>query len=438
LLRIGIVGFGVVGKSVIKFLNNDRLNKTDSLRGRLSVLSFWDKQRTLDQFLDQNDVVIVSPGIDLRPFKKYEHKFLSELDLFSFASKNKKTIAITGTLGKTTVARLVDSFLDRETSCGGNIGRAMLDLLEDVAGWLVLELSSFQLERNKNFTPDIAILTNFYPNHLDRHGTIDEYFKAKWRLFENQTENQIGFFPFSILSGPYSDLFIKRLKNYKGRSVFVCDGIPSPGELKKTRFRNIEILYVKDDSCFFEKTLLCDIKKIPRASFLQNWLFLIGVMHILGEKIDFCVTQQGVIQQDAFHRCEHFLSINGIDFYNDSKATVSQATIAAVNKILRDGRPVIVVVGGSGKGVDRSALVDFLSQKKLVKKVFCLGHEAAEFDRYERYSSLSDLVHAILQVASRGDQVLFSPSGSSFDMFKNYKERGDLFKRAVLELYGKN
>jgi UDP-N-acetylmuramoylalanine--D-glutamate ligase len=115
-----------------------------------------------------------------------------------------------------------------------------------------------------------------------------------------------------------------------------------------------------------------------------------------------------------------------------------QATQAAVEKLTKNNRPIILIVGGLGKGVDRSPLVQFLSTVPQIKKVFCLGHEClghecAEFSCYERYPSLNKLVDAIMQIAGQGDQVLFSPSGSSFDLFSNYKERGEAFKREVLE-----
>ncbi len=158
--------------------------------------------RTLTNFLEYNDYIIASPGIDLRPYQSYEHKFVTEIDLFC-QDWQKPLITITGTVGKTSTTHLLSELLKLaglRVATGGNIGTGMLDLLNEQTSsdCAVLELSSFQLEYAQHCTPDLAIITNIYPNHLDRHGTYDEYTRAKLRSIQLQTPQQKTLIPLSL------------------------------------------------------------------------------------------------------------------------------------------------------------------------------------------------------------------------------------------------
>lgn len=447
--NIGIVGFGIVGKSILKFLSNneyqfsvwDNRSINDDERALVPDVHFFSKDDiSLDDFFKQNDKICVSPGIDIRPYLKYSEKLLAELDLFASACR-KKTIAITGTLGKTTITTLIHELLPYKNLCGGNIGYAMLDLIpvQDAVEWLVLEISSFQLAQNKIFAPDIAIWTNFYSNHLDWHGTLKHYFDSKWLLFDKQKSGQYGLFSVSLFDGIAGPWFEEKLKNYCGEAVFISDSIPTSSTLSKKLLQNKKIFFVDGGFCYCARVinekivgseLLLDLRK--SSGFLGNLVFIQAVHNILGAEVNLINQKNSVID----HRCELFATIKGIDFINDSKSTVMEATIAAVKKLSQSGRPIILILGGLGKGVDRTPLCSFISGEKSIKKVFCLGDKAPEFNCYEKHSSLSDLLRATMQIAADGDQVLFSPSGTSFDMFKNFEERGDLFKRTVLEMYG--
>ena len=224
-MKIGIIGLGLVGKSYLRFLQN-----------RYKDIAVWDEKildgdLSLYEFIQAHDRLFVSPGVDLRDYENFSDKFFCELDLFAPAFK-KKTIAITGTLGKTSTTQLIYNYLPYKSALGGNIGRPMLELVDEQRAsscaneidWGIIELSSFQLERNKcwrkalPFAPDIAIFTNFYPNHLDRHRTVEEYFSAKWRLFEHQKPGQFGLFS-SLLRD--NNLFREKFKTYRGTPVFV-------------------------------------------------------------------------------------------------------------------------------------------------------------------------------------------------------------------------
>ncbi|MBU1008337.1 UDP-N-acetylmuramoyl-L-alanine--D-glutamate ligase [Candidatus Dependentiae bacterium] len=451
--RVGIAGFGIVGKSVLRFF----LNQSNAISN--TILSVWDWRELnpeeqalfdqagayfvsgdLEQLFSDNDMVIPSPGIDLRPYTKFHEKIVCELDLFS-ENFLKKTVAITGTLGKTTITHMLNDVLPGRTAIAGNVGHPMLDLIakQDALDVAILELSSFQTDHSKIFAPDVAILTNFYPNHLDRHLTVEAYFDAKWRLFANQTDGQKALFSSGLFFSEQRELFQDNLSCYRGDYSVVCND-PVPESLLQNRFLQDKTIYFFDQwACgvcckaqvinaqLVNKIELCDLSRHIKNGFAQNWLFVVGALDLLGAGFPRGLGVCGVVN----HRLELFTTINGIDFYNDSKATVLQATEAAVSRLVANGRSMIVIVGGLGKGVDRTGLVRFLEQESLVKKVFYLGAGCQEFGCYESYTSLDDLVRAIMQTALPGDQVLFSPSGASFDLFKSFEDRGNLFKDAV-------
>ena len=440
--RVGIVGFGVVGKSVLKFLrqavsiwDSRILSDAEQL-----LLARYHAQNvshliTIKEFFLLHDIVIVSPGFDVRPYAQYRHKMRNELDLFAPVFC-KQTVAITGTLGKTTVTKLLNYLLPKKSACGGNVGIAMLDLVckQEETDMAVLELSSFQLNHNTSFAPDVAIWTNMYPNHLDWHGGQKAYAQAKSNLFVHQTEQQYALYPIECAH---------LVAHTRAQRCVIFDRAPMQEEV--SRMSGARIFYVEHgevctaqvrDGLMHEREQLCMCVQLPGYTFMQNWLFVIATLYVRG------VTVVDVIRRFADaqsvlddHRIEHFATLNGIDFYNDSKATVMQATQAAIQALAQRGRSIILIIGGLNKGADRTPLVDFIAQTRQIKKVLCLGTEIPEFSGYASYSSLRLLAHAIMQTARAGDCVLFSPSGSSFDLFDNYIHRGDSFKKEIYEAY---
>ena len=460
--QIGIIGFGVVGKSVLRFLIQNEFLQSKLCQNAL--ISVWDQRslsnqerkvieqygakfihssfKSLDSFFDNQDIVVASPGIKLSSYilhtnMQNNNKITGELDLLASVFK-KKTIAITGTLGKTTITKLLHQLMPQQAVYGGNVGIGMLDLVESQFEVAILELSSFQLNYNSSFAPDIALWTNFYPNHLDWHETLDDYLDAKCKIFRYQKENQYLILPFNqvFLS---NSRFLENLKRCKARRVFVSKVLPTVDELKSEIVQNSDIFFIKNSlfykarvykSELIDEKLLFDLKHIPdNYSFLENWLFILTVLSVYKIDLSKIITNFSLFEK---HRLELFATINNIDFYDDSKATVIQATMAAVCKLAQKKRSIILILGGISKGVDRSSLVSFLSKIKFLKKVFFLGKEKEKFVNFESYSSLKEIVRAIMHVALPGDQVLFSPSGASFDLFNNYKERGEKFKKEIL------
>ncbi|MBD3231504.1 UDP-N-acetylmuramoyl-L-alanine--D-glutamate ligase [Candidatus Dependentiae bacterium] len=450
LKKIGILGFGIVGKSYLKFFLKLHANLEIGIWDKrqledfelklikdLNVKIFNPNQRKIQDFLNQYDYIAISPGFSFENFQIYKKKIICELDLFS-KSFTGKSIAITGTLGKTTITNLLNLALKKifkiSVCYGGNIGLPMLNIIlqQQQIDYSILELSSFQLELNKNFAPDIAIWTNFYSNHIDRHKNIKSYFWAKSKIFKFQNKNQYLIVSASFLK---EKLFLQQLNSIKSQIYFVED---VPEKELKEQFIKLKKKY--SNIVFIDKHRFnLNFSILPDITFEQNWLFVLTVLKIL--KLDFNVLRRYL--ETCFnnyfqeHRLEYFATINGIDFYNDSKATVVQATLNAMRKLEKKNKPIILILGGISKGVDRSFLLKELNNFKRLKKIFCLSKKNKEFVGVKTYPSFKELFGDIMQIAKPGDQVLFSPSGASFDFFENYKHRGEIFKKFVLNSYKK-
>ncbi len=477
---IGILGFGVVGKSFLRFLANCKddlfLNDTITIQAD-SCVYIWDQRDLRDaektllhehnathvnrsvsikQFLQDCDIVCTSAGFDLTAYKEFDHKIVGELDLFSLFSKN-LTVALTGTLGKTTVTKLLGTVLGQvafsdfdknaRVFVGGNIGKGLLDNVQELENYdvSVLELSSFQLERNNLCAPDVALFTNFYPNHLDRHADLQEYFDAKWRIFEHQHSHQVAVLPLSLLKLEESISVKKRIKQLKSSVIFFDDGagkdlayrLIEDYRLIETKDDNLYSVIVKGQEVLQEKRLFA-CSHLSNVTFHDNWLMVFAVLCALDAQ--FKVLEHDVVSgnvsfdlHEHHHRMEFVGNYNNVSFYNDSKATVIQATRVAAQTLSKNNGSIIVILGGLSKGVDRSILINELRQLHSIKEIVCFGNDCQSFGFEQSFATLHDVFNYILKISAPGDCILFSPGGSSFDLFKNYKERGEKFKELVLQ-----
>ncbi len=398
---IGIWGFGVVGKAALTFFTDARVLVWDE-----KELGEQDQQLiaqhgatyvhgTSDEFLDQCDEVLPSPGIAIGAHYKHSSKFLNELDLFA-NSFSGKTIAITGTLGKTTVTHQLGLLLQMEwgeqVAIAGNIGVGMLAVSHTQKKMCVLELSSFQLEHSRTLAPDIAIWTNIYPNHLDRHETHERYFNAKFRLLQNQRSGQVA-----IISPQVAQHELFKAREHE----LECQVIVAPAY---------------DNSLF-------------PPGFHSNWCLVAATLNHLN--ISCTYDKLSMVATNQEHRLQHVAQVDGVDFYNDSKATVPEATIGAIMQLTHLGRPIRVILGGQSKGADRAQLREVVHNTSEIAEVFCFGGERASFEVANEFATLGDAFSAAVAASQPGDIVLFSPSGASFDLYNNYKERGEAFCRLV-------
>ncbi len=416
--KIGIWGFGKTGQSVLAFVapHAEKVTVFESAPLCETQLFLLKKHNALlvpegylHQFLELNDIIIPSPGVDLRQYEQWSEKWVSELDIFA-AHVTVKTIAITGSVGKTSTVTLLTELLNRcgiKASAGGNIGTPMLDLIEKQNNYhiIVLELSSFQLELSHSFAPSLAAITNLFPNHLDRHGDLANYAQAKGKLLMHQQENDWAIIPFE-----YLEAFIPYTAHQK-------------------------VLWLADDSY-----LEIISKKLLDITFAQNWQLIFALLEHCGIEPETALAHCKNLTLPE-HRFEKLGVHQGITFYNDSKATIAESMLESVARL--KNQPIILFLGGLDKGVDRAPSIAQLP--KNVIHVFCFGKEAENIHALCQKNELQSSAHSILEnawdgckkIAQAGDTVLFSPAGASYDLFKNYEERGNAFKKLVQTLYDK-
>jgi UDP-N-acetylmuramoylalanine--D-glutamate ligase len=430
--RVGIWGFGKTGQSILAFVapHAEKVTVFESAplsESQLMLLKKYDAllvpEGYLNQFFEINDIIIPSPGVDVRAYKEWSDptslslnfqghlpihgsRWVSELDIFA-SNVSTKTIAITGSVGKTSTVTLLTELLNRcgiPAIAGGNIGTPMLDLIQaqEKYQFLVLELSSFQLELSHSFAPSIAAITNLFPNHLDRHGDLADYARAKGQLLMHQQENEWAIIPFE-----YLEAFIPYTAHQK-------------------------VLWLADDAYLEAITsALTDI------TFAQNWQLIFAILEHCGIEPEIALAHCNALTIPE-HRFEKIRSHNGITFYNDSKATIAESMLESVARL--KNQPIILFLGGLDKGVDRSPSIAQLP--KNVVHVLCFGKEADAIHALCSKNQLQSSAHSTLncaweackKIATTGDTVLFSPAGASYDLFKNYEERGAAFKKLVREL----
>jgi UDP-N-acetylmuramoylalanine--D-glutamate ligase len=433
-LRIGVIGFGVVGTSFLAYLKSSFSYQNPSFSSVSRSISVWDKRLlteserhmieqhgarvedsaavSLEHFIKNQDIILVSPGVNVRHLVCGATQLLSEADIFAFHWK-KPIIAITGSLGKTTVTRMIYALLKLRYNVvmGGNIGTPMLDLLiqQDAADIVVLELSSFQLAYSILFSPTVGVITNLYPNHLDWHLTVDDYIDSKLRCFVHGKEGGDALISRAAFDEVPS--IINSLIPSLTRRLTIMSNGPYDGMLQSyiMRFESAQALYVENNFLMKREGKgaphkLFDMALLPPQSYPINWVIaLSAVVKItkdlswLEEKMSDERNQKAIIDDlKQQHRLEHFATFNGIDFYNDSKSTLTQATQAAVDFLAHNKRPIILILGGVGKGVDRTSFFKTISDHHAVKKVLFLGKDFGK----DSYPSLDELTRAIVTRSS--------------------------------------
>lgn len=452
--KIGIWGFGVVGTSILTFFDHFDVTSIEILNNKpfelpqtrnVSYATLQDSS-SIKVFFENNDVILISPGIPLHNYKDFAHKFISELDLFHHHN-NIPTIAITGSLGKTSITHLLSNILQKigiHTFAAGNIGYPMLSTISPTNNHnqpqiekIVLELSSFQLQQSRNFAPDLAIITNVYDNHLDHHTSSQEYFDAKCNIFSQQKQDQLALIPYEFAA----QLTLKYPTN---NFVFF-----SPSKLSESNLENMQthqILYYLDENIIYKidrnvTSIVFNISQLPPITFATNWLIIITALDL--QKISLESLAHIINQLDIpDHRLQKIASINGSDFYNDSKSTVWQATLQAVNSMTND-KSIKLFLGGLSKGADRKPLLQALTDKNI--EIYAFGKEAEILGdickqlniTHYTHTTLQDSFHACMNNIKEPSNILFSPAGSSYDLFDNYIQRGQTFTQ-LIDSYIKN
>lgn len=393
-----------------------------------------------------SDLVIASPGIPpsssiMNELRMSGKEIISEVELAYREtlrhSPQIPIIAITGTNGKTTTTTLISEILTRAglnaPTCG-NIGRPLLDVLdaETRPDYLVAELSSFQIELSPTLKAKVAVFTNFKPDHLDWHGSVDAYERAKLKLFSGAQSPE-----WSVLLG--DDPVCRKVSSLSTGNTFWFSrdaACVSNDAHAATLTPEMNILLKRDGQA--DETLLNvrDLKIIGQHNY-ENVLAASTVARLLGVSpeviAEACLAFEGVE-----HRLERVSEIGGTVFYNDSKATNPDATLSALRAF--DGQKVILIAGGRDK---HGPLDEFVREvKDRVQSVILIGEASQRFNEALRnggYTAIEfcetlDLAVVRAKQLSDNEPVLFSPACASFDMFKNFEERGKVFKTLVLGL----
>ena len=442
--KIFVLGLGLSGNSAIRALEKGG-----------SIVSAWDDNdlvrnnyiesgRNLtnpkDISIEDFNALILSPGIDIkkspqRDFiceaRKKKIPIISDIQLFmdevSHRGRENKIIMLTGTNGKSTTAMMIYHILKKlgkKVQVGGNIGtRGVLDFdLSNDAIIFIIELSSYQIELSPNIKPDIAMLLNISPDHLDRHGSMREYINIKFDIFKQQDKNDISII--SLDSDITSDEIKKR--HFKSNLISYRNDVMGESEIAELNFNGEVIkfdIHSQSNACL--------------VSHPSNITACIACLHAMG--IDFESYQ---LYFDSFrglnHRTEFIQKYKNIQYINDSKATNADATKQALTSY----KNIYWILGGKEKYGGISGITGYFSQ---IKKAYLIGESAVSLGKtlsnskidYENCLTLRNAVKKSTDDAEKSRSevtVLFSPSCASFDQYKNFEERGMEFVAIVRKL----
>jgi UDP-N-acetylmuramoylalanine--D-glutamate ligase len=432
--RVAVLGLGTSGEAAAQLLCQEGAEvvvfdsaRPEVLSDRIAAMTKLGARVMAGEAAENTngdfDTIVLSPGIDpsaplVQNFARRGARFTGELEL-AYELCRKPVIAITGTNGKTTTTQLVELMLNRagvRTIACGNIGIPFCEAVrkQGELDAFTVEVSSFQLETIRSFRPDVAVWLNLTPDHLDRYASVEEYRAAKLRIFDNQRPED---FAVVNLRDKLPDIFAQRVtfSAYSSEGDF-CRGKDA------IHFRGAPVLDMKE-------THLAGVHNA------ENLMAALGVAFGLG--IPWQTARTGLQEYRLLpHRCENVGEIGGVRFINDSKAT----NLDALSKALESQQsPVVLIAGGKDKGFDFDSVTQLVGVK--VKHAVLIGEMAERIHRLWRgvipcslAASLGEAVTVARSKAIMGDVVLFSPGTSSFDMFRNYADRGDQFRQIVQKL----
>jgi UDP-N-acetylmuramoylalanine--D-glutamate ligase len=442
--RVLVVGLGKSGVASALFLKSRgaRVTVSDSkpeAELRNEILLLLEQGITVetgghgDRTFRGQDLIVVSPGVpidapQLAQARNLGESVIGEIELAAqFLSG--PIVAITGANGKTTTTSLAGEIIAAgkfPTLVGGNIGTPAISLV-DQAGpktWIVLEVSSFQLETIVEFRPRIAVILNITPDHLDRHKTFANYVNAKARVFENQRADD-----FTVLNA--DDPTTVGLSDLTHAQLF---WFSRKKKIEKGAFVQGAHIYFRDSHGEHEIMPLAEVP-LKGGHNLENVLAGVSIGMIVGcqpEQIRQSVSSFKAVE----HRLEFVAKVAGVDYYNDSKATNVDATIKALESFPAN---IHLILGGKDKGSDYTVLNELLRQR--VKRVYTIGAAAAKIEsqiqgaaEIDHAETLENAVRRASECTSPGDVILLAPACASFDQFQSYEHRGRVFKEIVHSL----
>ena len=442
-----VLGAGKSGIGVARFLAQH--GATVALHDKKPLENWSDEARSLKTekvglidgdlpswLLDQIDLVVISPGvptnsIPARYVERKDGEVIGEVEL-AYRFMKGRIVGITGSNGKTTTTTLIGEILKNagiETQIGGNIGTALITLAESATSetWTVCELSSFQLETIRDFRPNVAVALNVTPNHLDRYDFFSDYAAAKHRLFMNQTAEDVA-----VLNAD-DEITASWANGLKANIV-----------LFSVKKELEEGLFLRG------RELVCRANNKEKVLTTREDIFLRGLHNVENVLAGLAVGLACGASPDSMretvknfkgveHRIEFVAEIEGVKFYNDSKATSVDASLKALEALSEADGKTVLILGGRGKNAPYSPLVPLI--EKSVRKLVLIGEDADNIEsqlknhaEIIRADSMQNAVKSGFENAEKGDAVLLAPACASFDMFASYEERGKVFKESVLRL----
>lgn len=436
--KIAILGFGLEGKStynfIRKYLPEMKLDILDKCRSE-HCSSETDKFTTFvtgEGYLNNlknYDIIIKSPGISFKniDITEFKDKITSQLELF-LEHKKSFCIGVTGTKGKSTTSSLIYKMLkdqNKNVELLGNIGTPIFDEIERIKedSITVLEISSHALQYIKK-SPNISILLNLFEEHLDHYKSFKEYGDAKFNIFKFQNENDIAIFNLDNSS--------MQEKNYKYKKQDYAITIENN---KNTITENT--IYLKDGYIWNNENKIYNIeekRKLKGNHNLNDIMFVLAVSKILN--LDISKTIQSINEFNPLeHRLEYVGKFENIEYYNDSIATIPESTMESIKAL---DNVNTLIVGGNDRGVNQQNLIEFLKNSK-IENIICLP-KTGEYiyeglmktsKNIEKVENLEQAVSLAKKVTKPHTICLMSPAASSYGYFKNFKERGELFKQLV-------
>ena len=443
--KVLVLGAGLSGVAVARFLaqKGARVTLADAVRP-VGQEGLWPQLQALGITLclgvypeisrGSYDQLVLSPGVPLtaepaRLAAAAEIPVTGEMEL-AYQYARAPFVAITGTNGKTTTTALLGAIFraaGQKTLVGGNIGLPLVSVVEDSdAQVIVAEVSSFQLETTARFRPKVSLILNITPDHLDRHGNMERYIEAKARILANQQPGDAA-----VLN--YDDPLTARLAALTAAETIYFSRLAQPASG----------VYLEDGAIIAglrgsrEKVCLARELSLPGSHNLENALAAAAAALVMGVGT---ATLAATLRTFAGvpHRLEFVAEINGVKYINDSKGTNSFATIKALEAY---DQPVVLIAGGRNKGSDFLELARKIKEKARVLVV--LGESAAllakaagavGFDQILYAPDFPAAVKLAAEAARPGEVVLLSPACASWDLFKNFEERGELFKELVAKM----
>lgn len=410
-----VYGLGLSGLSVIKFFKKNKFENYEIWDDNKKNVLKKKRSTNLISTLRKVDYIVLSPGISLLNNKKlikYKNKIITDIDLFYLANRKSKTIVITGTNGKSTTCKLIAHLFKKNNfkySLGGNIGNPILDIKKPKNEYIIIEASSFQLSHSKYIRPNYAFLLNLTNDHLDWHGNMKNYLNSKLKIFHLQTTNN-----YAIINRQFKKKFIRK----KFLSKLIFPKIKDYLKIKLKINNSYLTSKINDENMSFVYTF-AKLLKIKESSFVKTINSFKGLPH----------------------RYELFLRKKDTLFINDSKATSFKATQSA----LSSSKNIYWILGGLPKKEDKIKLLKF---KKNIIKCYLIGNYISFFKKQIKgkinFSITKNLDKTIIQVLKdikiqkkTNKTILLSPAAASYDQFKNFEHRGNVFKRLCRKYVGK-